>query len=331
MLNVIIPTYKARHTLSNALDSLVAQTKKMFLVTIVQDCDGEDYSDIIEEYRRRGLHINLLQTPKNGGPGVARQYGIDHSKMCDYIMFLDADDMLNPRATEVLYKEAKKSNLDLLSSSFIAEKVGDPDIYLDVESTSCTWTHGKIYRLNYLREKNIRFLDDLRLNEDSYFNLVAHNCTANKASLKEYTYIWREQGNSLTRMKESFFSRSWVMYVQSQVDGLLKIQEILGELNIELVGMTFLNIYYHVQKAAYYNYSFDELIPLLNKLRESKEIQDVLNTDLFWRVIVTNIKGASVEDKTVIFHSQRFPDWLNEYITDKEYQKEKEEKNEELY
>ena len=60
MVNVIIPTYKARDTLPKALDSLVAQTKKTFVVTIVQDGDGEDYSDIISEYRKRGLGIRIL-------------------------------------------------------------------------------------------------------------------------------------------------------------------------------------------------------------------------------------------------------------------------------
>ena len=59
MVNIIIPTYKARDTLPKALDSLVAQTKTMFIVTIVQDCDGEDYSDIIKEYFD-GLHGGLL-------------------------------------------------------------------------------------------------------------------------------------------------------------------------------------------------------------------------------------------------------------------------------
>ena len=50
MVNVAIPVYKARSTLPYCLNSLVAQTKNMFLVTLVQDGDGEDYSDIIEEY-----------------------------------------------------------------------------------------------------------------------------------------------------------------------------------------------------------------------------------------------------------------------------------------
>ena len=49
MVNLIIPTYKARDTLPAALDSLVAQTKKLFIITIVQDADDEDYTDIIQE------------------------------------------------------------------------------------------------------------------------------------------------------------------------------------------------------------------------------------------------------------------------------------------
>ena len=65
MVNLIIPTYKARDTLPAALDSLVAQTKKMFIVTIVQDADNEDYTDIINEYRHRGLQIKLLQKKRN--------------------------------------------------------------------------------------------------------------------------------------------------------------------------------------------------------------------------------------------------------------------------
>ena len=68
IVNIIIPTHKARETLPKALDSLVAQTKDMLLVTIVQDGDGEDYSDIVAEYKRRGLKLFLLKK-ENGGPG----------------------------------------------------------------------------------------------------------------------------------------------------------------------------------------------------------------------------------------------------------------------
>ena len=47
MLEIIVPMYKARDTLPDLLDSFTLQTKKMFIITLVNDCDGEDYSDIM--------------------------------------------------------------------------------------------------------------------------------------------------------------------------------------------------------------------------------------------------------------------------------------------
>ena len=212
MLNVIIPVYKARETLPNALDSLVAQTFKRFFVTISQDGDGEDYSDIITEYKRRGLHINHIDCKENGGPGMARQRGIDLSisKNYDYVMFLDADDIVTPRAVEVLYKEIQKNLVDIMISSFIAENEHDSQM-LEADKTPITWCHGKMYRLKYLQENNIRFLDELKMNEDSYFNLVAVNLTEKKMRINEYTYVWRYNKESLTRDGESeaFFLKSW--------------------------------------------------------------------------------------------------------------------------
>lgn len=36
-----------------------------------------------------------------------------------------------------------------------------------------TWLHGKIYRIDFLKDNDIRFLDSIKYNEDAYFNLVA--------------------------------------------------------------------------------------------------------------------------------------------------------------
>ena len=85
MVGVIIPTYKAKKVLPHALDSLVAQTKKMFLVCISIDGEDEAYTKIIEEYKRRGLKIITIRSETNGGPGLARQAGIRAmAPFCDY-------------------------------------------------------------------------------------------------------------------------------------------------------------------------------------------------------------------------------------------------------
>ena len=325
MVDLIIPTFKARDTLPAALDSLVAQTKKFFIVTIVQDADGEDYTDIIEEYRRRGLKIRLLQMEQNGGPGAARQYGMDKDTMSKFYMFMDADDILNPRAIEILSREAEANQADMITSNFLVDKKGDPGVVMDVDNTPCTWTHGKIYNAEYLRRMNIRFVPELRLNEDSYFNLVATNCTSNKFKVKEITYIWRQNNSSLTRQngETGFFVKSWRQYVHSQVRGLNDIIERIGPVQPELIAATLINIYTHHMKALGAEISklcsVDDFIQAeqeLNTLKENKVIVDAIHSKQFWDYISRNLKGCEMFDGNLIFYKMRFCDWMRKYVVD---------------
>lgn len=319
MVNVIIPTYKARDTLPQALDSLVTQTKKFFITTIVQDCDGEDYTDIVEEYRKRGLQLHLIQTPENGGPGNARQFGMDHDHMCDYFMFLDADDMYFPRAIEILYREAKLKDADIICSNFIAERAHEPGLYMDASNIPVTWTHGKIYKADFLRKNNIRFLPNLRLNEDSYFNLVAVNSTKKRFNVPETTYLWRDNMNSLTRQKEvAFFNRGWMQYVYSQVQGLKDIVRINGEISPPLVAATLNNIYMHIMEAIYMNYSTDEAKQLCLTLNTEPIIMKIIEGADFWKTLHQILKATILKDNNLIFCKMRFCDWLNEFVLDKE-------------
>jgi len=329
MIDVIIPTYRARDLLPQALDSLVCQTKKMFITTIVQDYDGEDYSDIIKEYTKRGLKIRLLKTPENGGPGMARQYGMDKDTMSTYFMFLDADDIMMPRAVEILSREAQTNNADLVAGNFISEQAHSPGIVMYADSVPCTWTHGKIYNAKYLRDNNIRFIKGLRYNEDSYFNLVAHNCTKKKYTVNEVVYLWRQNPNSLTRTEginqSKFFFKSWEMYIYGQVEGMLKILELRDVIEPSLLAATLANIYSHEMRAIHYNLNTDLADSYLSKLKENEKIQEAIDTDKFWKAIASSLKACILtNDNTLIFFKQRFPDWLNERII-------KEKKDERIY
>jgi glycosyltransferase involved in cell wall biosynthesis len=318
MVDVIIPTYKARETLPKALDSLVAQTKKLFIVTIVQDADGEDYTDIIEEYRRRGLVIRWIPLTENKGPGGARQAGMDSDRMCEYFMFLDADDMLMPRAVELLSREITLHNADIASSDFIAERKATPGVLMDVFEVPVTWCHGRIYRAEYLRKNNIRFLEGLRINEDAYFNLIAHNCTKNKIKLKEVTYLWRDNKNSLTRASsnEEFFKRTWETYITSQVEALLRIIELKGEVTPDLLGATLLYVYHYWMIAKHYKVINDSIILELLKLKNNPVLINSLKEEAFWQHITQNLKGCTFWGDNIIFYKDRFIDWLKDYIAD---------------
>ena len=318
IVDVIIPTYKARETLPKALDSLVAQTKRLFIVTIVQDCDGEDYTDIIEEYRRRGLNIRHLPLVENVGPGGARQAGMNADKMCEYFMFLDSDDMLMPRAIELLSREITLHNADIASSDFIAERKATPGVLMDVFEVPVTWCHGRIYRAKYLRDNNIQFLEGLRVNEDAYFNLIAHNCTKNKIKVKEVTYLWRDNKNSLTRSdnNEDFFKRTWKTYITSQVEALLRIVQLRCEVAPDLLGATLLYVYHYWMIAKHYKIIDDEITKELLKLKNTPALKNSMMEEAFWQHIAQNLKGCTFWGDNVIFYQDRFVDWLKDYIAD---------------
>lgn len=311
MVEVGIPCWHARETLPKGLDSLVAQTRSQFITCLSIDGDGEDYSDIIETYRNRGLNIRVINSEENGGPGIARQRVIDTTQ-CDYIMFMDSDDMLTPRAVELLYATAKKSNLDIVRSSFVKEHKDKPDQYLLQNSSIITWFHGKIYRVNYLKEKNLRFIPGLYTDEDAYFNLVAWNSTNNRGELAELTYIWRDNKKSLTRALDnrSYFIKTYQNYILSQVEGLKSLHRLNTEVGASLITQTLLNIYYYYMTAKFYEVNLDLTDMLISSLKTEKWMQDFLNDGKNWFEIIAKVKaGAVYEDKYVIFYNEHFNDW----------------------
>lgn len=242
MVNIVIPTYKARDTLPLALKSLEAQTKRMFLVTIVQDCDGEDYSDIIDT---SPLNITLLQTPYNGGPGLARQMGLEATFKinCDYLIFLDSDDMLYPTAVDTLVREISKTRNDIIVSNFYSEKkfVGTSTYGHNMNGI---WMHGKIYRVSYLKDNNINFLTNVRTNEDANFNLKALSVSDKIAHIDEITYLWREKYDSITRKDTlQFFIDGVNDFMFAQLDALKFIKEKTGNIPADLIAKSFGFIY----------------------------------------------------------------------------------------
>lgn len=196
MIDVIIPAYNAHKTIKDALYSIAIQTiKDKIKVYIVDDCSDKDYKDSIKGIDKL-LDITLLKTPKNSGPGFAREYGIKHSSG-DYIVFLDADDMFyNCFSIEKLYNYINDNNYNAVCSNFIEECD-----YISINhGFNDIWMHGKIYRRSFIVDNNIKFSNTYQ-NEDTGFNHIISLIDEFKY-LDETTYIWRLNNNSITRKND---------------------------------------------------------------------------------------------------------------------------------
>lgn len=98
-----IPVYNAVDTLSRTLESLVNQTTSDFGICLSIDGDEhlEEYLDIVNDFTAHGLNIRTIYSNVNCGPGMARQHILDTTE-AEYLIFLDSDDLLTPRAVEIL-------------------------------------------------------------------------------------------------------------------------------------------------------------------------------------------------------------------------------------
>lgn len=162
------------------------------------------------EYAEWKFDYSFIYMSENKGPGLARQRGIDESKGL-YVMFCDADDSLHNvgilQAFLSLIKRDEK--FDIIRSKWIEEIVNqDGNFIYQQHDIDMTWMHGNVYKKSFLDYYNIRFHDELRVHEDSYFQAIAAERTNNVFNLDAVTYIWRYRPSSIVRCNNSEYTYS---------------------------------------------------------------------------------------------------------------------------
>lgn len=194
MIDVIIPAYNSHSTIDKTLASVAFQDCVDKLnVYIVDDCSKKDYHEFVNFYSKF-MNVCEIRTLKNGGPGYARQYGIDNSNS-EFIIFIDSDDVFSDNfAISRLYNAINDSNTDIAVSGFYEEK----DFGFVFCEISYVWMHGKMYRRQFLDKKNIKF-NESRENEDCGFNHLCYISGASYVEVDGISYIWRNNVNSITR------------------------------------------------------------------------------------------------------------------------------------
>ena len=94
-VSVIIPTYNRVRTLPRALDSVLAQTRAVDEIIVVDDGSTDSTVDLLlANYPQ----VKLLQQP-NLGVSAARNHGIREASS-DWIALLDSDDRWLPTKLE---------------------------------------------------------------------------------------------------------------------------------------------------------------------------------------------------------------------------------------
>src|SRR5437870_11720 len=90
-VSVIIPNYNYAHYVSQAIDSVLAQTYPHREVIVINDGSTDNSAEVLRSY---GDSIRWIDQ-ENRGQSVARNRGIEESRG-DLVAFLDGDDAWLP-------------------------------------------------------------------------------------------------------------------------------------------------------------------------------------------------------------------------------------------
>ena len=162
MIDLIIPTYKNKQGLRTTLNSIPNEALSSMTITVIDDASDISYHDISEDFP----FIRFFSLTKNSGPGVVRQYGIEHT--CEpYIMFIDTGDYFLDTFNKIFDIINENKDIDIFKWRFYLKEIDKVKISKDNNNN----LHGKIYKRAFIEKYNICFSEKGSYgNEDIGFN-----------------------------------------------------------------------------------------------------------------------------------------------------------------
>lgn len=230
MLSIIIPVYNAALYLRRCLESVEKQYYQDWEAVLVDDGSTDGSGDIMDEFSARDPRFRVIHVD-NGGVSRARNLGIAASKG-DFIAFVDADDWLDPQFYERVVPEMPDVDLIFVSDCHHFadgtievhraaeshaeghEAVEQTLLYLkqnDAGYPFFGFTWNKLFRADIIRERHIRFIEDLTLYEDEAFTDDYCRFVNSVMVFPEVFYHYRADKGGLTgRRKEE---REYLMLI----------------------------------------------------------------------------------------------------------------------
>ena len=179
--SIIIPIYNASTYLVFSLESLLSQPFQDFELILVDDGSTDESASICDEYAEKDERIRVLHEP-HSGVAHSRQVGLEAAKGV-YILYVDADDQVEPDMIADMYQEAVTQKADMVICDY-RELTYDGEVYRKQEPTALSGEavledilSGKLYgalwnkmmRKEWLMKTKASFPQELTMREDLIF------------------------------------------------------------------------------------------------------------------------------------------------------------------
>lgn len=112
-VSIIMPVYNAEAYLNASVGSVCAQTCGDWELICFNDASTDSSPQLLHGFARRDTRIRVIDSPVNVRQGEGRNRAID-AAVGEFIMFLDADDMLAPEAIMECLAAARSADADMV-------------------------------------------------------------------------------------------------------------------------------------------------------------------------------------------------------------------------
>lgn len=226
-ISIIVPVYNAEKYIDRCIESLIKQTYVNVEIICVNDGSIDGSLSKLKKYAEKDKRITVIDK-KNEGVSLARNKGIELA--CgQYLMFVDADDWIEPTTCEVALAETMKENADVLMWPYIREfqdksipkKIWDSDKLIFEDTDVQTKLHrrfvglldeelsvpenadalctiwGKLYNAGIIKQNKILFKDirELGTYEDGLFNLEVYGYAKKVVYINQFFYHYRKDND----------------------------------------------------------------------------------------------------------------------------------------
>ena len=230
-LSVIIPVYNAEKYLEDCVNSILNQQFSDYEILLIDDGSTDGSAALCDRLSMENEAVKAYHVP-NGGPSKARNYALKKASGV-FVQFVDSDDLVEENALSAMFEKAKVSKSCAITA--IADVVNQnneaiqtltvPDqgettiqsvlknLTVDSKAVYLHYLWNKWYRLDFLKQNNIYFREDVRLGEDFIFNcemfMVAE--TIEGTDIPLYRYFKRNSGSLSSRFNPHELQRRRMM------------------------------------------------------------------------------------------------------------------------
>jgi CDP-glycerol glycerophosphotransferase len=247
LVSVVVPIYNVERYLRECLESLAHQTMSDLEVVMVDDGSTDTSAAVAADFAALDDRFRLVRQP-NGGLGHARNTGARHATG-RYIAFVDSDDIVTPRAYELLTSTLEETGSDFASGNFhrlTTTGTRQAGMVFTAFNAYRPRTHvrrhpallndrtawNKLFRRSFWDEHRFAWPEGV-LYEDIPVTLRAHVLAKAVDVVREPVYLWRARSGDSASITQRRVEPRAIGDRYTAVDGISRFMAEQGETDLK--------------------------------------------------------------------------------------------------